>query len=136
MCKHCFLRLTYGQSRCEQDGFFQNRMRGKRKCLLLWTELPLRIKEDRKWGRLAGLFRPQEHQLGMHGVTAGPMICPRRVQVGGFQACAECVTPLPHHFSILLFHVLFCPTDTSNDPRLSVCKDGVQTPLQLKLFQG
>lgn len=52
--------------------------------------------------------------------------------MGGFGACADCVTPLPPHFSILLFHVLFCLADSSNGVRLSVrlsvrmaCRPGV-----------
>lgn len=80
-----------------------------------------RHKKSRSRMLFAGLFRPQEWRLGMHTVTAWPMICQRWVQVGGFRACAECVTPLPRHFSILLFHVLFCLTDSSNGLRPSVC---------------
>lgn len=41
------------------------------------------------------------------------------------------MTPLPHRCSALLFHVLFCVTDTSDGLRLSVrpsvCENGVQT---------
>lgn len=85
-----------------------------------------RHKKSRSYMCFLGFLRPREWQLGMYTVTTRPMICQRWVRAG-FRACAECVTALPHHFSILLFHVLFCLADSSNDRLSGLCKHGVQT---------
>lgn len=44
--------------------------------------------------------------------------------VGHFRACAECMTPLPHLFSISQFHILFWKTDSSGSLALSLFSAG------------